>query len=730
MSHLIIFHLFAKGNIMTKTSINFFIPEKLQADKENLISAKTLISALGCSYTELESWIRLGFIQKVNMEKDKDKWLFEESLVLTSDDSLSEWRLSNLQNGIIANRKKNRDMKIIREYEAKEKKGLSYFGELSFYLDDLRFRVHVFFFLKSKRVEWRKKKIAEESIDLIQSYYNSLVSKMNSSLLEVFKTILKTKSKERLPRMSLDHFKDDFMTILNECVEEANLKYTQDITDFETIEHTGIDNYINLFPLARSMKRHFIFHAGPTNSGKTYHAMKSLVNADNGVYLAPLRLMAMEGYEKIKIGNKPAILKTGEEYIHDDGAKHIASTIEMMDISTSIDIAIIDEIQMIFDEDRGWAWTQAIIGCPAKTIIMTGSPEARDEIERLLKLTGDTFEWKEFTRLNNLETSKKMITFNDIESGDAIIAFSRKRVLEIHNLLTRQGIPTACIYGMLSPEIRRQESKRFASGDAKVIVATDAIGMGLNLPIRRVLFSAVKKFDGKEVRNLNSYELRQISGRAGRYGHGSEGGIAGMFLDTTDKYPIHKADYSLIKAAVSGFSFYEIRAIDKFLVMPTHDLVQYVSIKYGTNLLNTLMVCSRLLSFSQDNFTCELTDNHKDMADIIDIAGKDMDVSLRYQYMGCPLNIGSPFLIIHFESWVKNHSHDMVNSLDKLEYCKKNMEFAELMVSLMSIYIWLSLRWPEIYPDYDIAVAIRNQYNIDVEDYIVNHNRNYMVKRK
>ncbi|MBQ8062901.1 MAG: hypothetical protein IJ230_03080, partial [Clostridia bacterium] len=128
------------------------------------------------------------------------------------------------------------------------------------------------------------------------------------------------------------------------------------------------ENYIDLYPLARRMDRHFIIHAGPTNSGKTYQAIEALKRAETGVYLGPLRLLAYEQFEKLNLDLCPCNLLTGEETINVPGAKHQASTVEMLDLSKIYDCAVIDEAQMITDKDRGGAWTTAVLGVCAEEV--------------------------------------------------------------------------------------------------------------------------------------------------------------------------------------------------------------------------------------------------------------------------------------------------------------------------------------------------------------------------
>lgn len=154
----------------------------------------------------------------------------------------------------------------------------------------------------------------------------------------------------------------------------------------------------SLYPLARSLNRKLKFFVGPTNSGKTYSAMVELKKANSGLYLAPLRLLALEGFEDLKEYKIGTSLITGEEQIIDEDASHVCSTIEMVDFDMDVDVAVIDEVQMLDDDDRGWAWVNAIIGAPAKTIIMTGSVNALDSIKKIAAYLGEDLEVVKFQR--------------------------------------------------------------------------------------------------------------------------------------------------------------------------------------------------------------------------------------------------------------------------------------------------------------------------------------------
>ncbi|WP_051200893.1 helicase-related protein [Butyrivibrio sp. XPD2002] len=290
---------------------------------------------------------------------------------------------------------------------------------------------------------------------------------------------------------------------------------------FENIETSTPDDYTQLFPLARQMERRFILHIGPTNSGKTYQAMEDLKSAENGIYLAPLRLLAYEQYERMNREGTPCSMITGEERILMPGSFHQSSTIEMLDLAEEWDMAVIDEAQMAADRQRGGYWTAAILGVRAKIIHVCASADAEDLLIRMIKSCGDSYKVQYHERKTPLVMDESAMDFDfpaDVRKGDALIVFSRKDVHSVAAELQQNGVRCSIIYGSLPYDVRHREAKKFADGDTEVVVATDAIGMGMNLPIRRIVFLQTIKFDGVDERPLTSSEVKQIAGRAGRYG--------------------------------------------------------------------------------------------------------------------------------------------------------------------------------------------------------------------
>ena len=314
------------------------------------------------------------------------------------------------------------------------------------------------------------------------------------------------------------------------------------------------DTYPELFPLAREIKRHFILHIGPTNSGKSHDAVERLKQAEHGIYLAPLRLLAYEKYEEFMEAGIPCTMITGEEEIDTEGSRVQSSTIEILDFTAEYDIAVIDEGQMLADPQRGSGWTMAILGIRCPEVHICLAPEGEQVIRKIIESCSDSVEIIRHERLVPLEYRKEE---NDIfpkhaVRGDAFIVFSRRDVHACAAELQEQGVRCSMIYGNLPYDVRRREVKRYETGETDVIVATDAIGMGLNLPIRRIVFLRTEKFDGVQKRELMASEVRQIGGRAGRYGMFDRGYVSSDMKKKMIK-ELLETQVPDIKEAVIGF---------------------------------------------------------------------------------------------------------------------------------------------------------------------------------
>ncbi len=267
-------------------------------------------------------------------------------------------------------------------------------------------------------------------------------------------------------------------------------------------------------------------HVGEPNSGKTHDALEALKQAGSGWYLAPLRLLAYEIFDRLNGEGVACHLLTGEEYVPVEGARITAATIEMFNPLDSRACVIIDEAQMLADADRGWAWTRALMESAAPEMHIIGPPTARGLIEVLASAAEIPCALIEHERLAPVALAERHFTLETLPPATILVAFTRRNVLDLKMQLERLGRAVSVVYGSLPPEVRRRQADRFAAGETEICVATDAVGMGLNLPADVVCFYEVEKFDGKNDRRLYPAEVRQIGGRAGRYGMSKTGLIA------------------------------------------------------------------------------------------------------------------------------------------------------------------------------------------------------------
>lgn len=268
----------------------------------------------------------------------------------------------------------------------------------------------------------------------------------------------------------------------------------------------------------------YILHIGETNTGKTHQALQKMKEAQSGLYLAPLRLLALEVFDKLNADGIPCSLKTGEEEKLVPGATHTSSTVEMFHEKDYHEVIVIDEAQMIADKDRGFAWFRAITQANAKEVHIIGSKNIKVMLLNLLEEA--ELELREYRRDIPLEVEQREFELKFTKKGDALICFSRRQVLETASRLKESGHNVSMIYGSMPPENRKRQIELFNRGETSVVVATDAIGMGLNLPIRRIVFLENEKFDGTRRRRLTSQEIKQIAGRAGRKGIYDTGKVA------------------------------------------------------------------------------------------------------------------------------------------------------------------------------------------------------------
>jgi len=501
------------------------------------------------------------------------------------------------------------------------------------------------------------------------------------------------KFKEKSKRRILFHFAEYIKPLLAKQKREELLAKT--IRDFK-----------NLFPLARELKRKIVFHVGPTNSGKTYAALKALREATTGYYLAPLRLLALEGYENLKADGVHASLITGEEEIIDEESTHISSTIEMMNNSVDVDVCVIDEIQMIGDRDRGWAWANALMGVPAKKVILTGSVNALPAVKELCEYLGEELEVVHFERKNELTMMTKATSIKKIEPQTAVVAFSRRDVLSLKQQLSEK-YSVSVVYGNLSPEVRREEARRFREGESQILVSTDAIAMGLNLPIKTLLFAKDNKFDGLRRRELLPTEVSQIAGRAGRYGLEEKGYVGAL-------------DDNALSTITSAF-----HAPLPDIELPVSVMASLEHVMLIGEILETQNI-TVILGFFADNmefdgpFRAANIDSMLEIAAIVD--EYNLDLKTRF-YLSCaPASISSPYIESVFHRYIKQVEAGgqvlYIPPRDLPAFAQTNdmLLNAEDRVREISLYLWLSFKFPDIFQDTQKALQARIRLNNYIEN--------------
>ncbi|TET87709.1 MAG: helicase [Sulfurovum sp.] len=501
------------------------------------------------------------------------------------------------------------------------------------------------------------------------------------------------KFKEKSKRRILFHFTEYIKPLLAKQKREELLAKT--IRDFK-----------NLFPLARELKRKIVFNVGPTNSGKTYAALKELEAATTGYYLAPLRLLALEGYENLKKDGVAVSLITGEEEIIDEESTHISSTIEMMNSAVDVDVCVIDEIQMIADRDRGWAWANALIGAPAKKVILTGSSNALHAVEELCAYLGEELEVIHFERKNELSMMNRPTSMKKIEPQTAVVAFSRRDVLSLKQQLSER-YSVSVVYGNLSPEVRREEARRFREGESQILVSTDAIAMGLNLPIKTLLFAKDNKFDGLRRRELLPTEVLQIAGRAGRYGFEEKGYVGA--LDDNALTTITTAFHTPLPD----------------LELPVSVMASLEHVMLIGEILETDNILD-ILAFFADNMEFEgpfVAANIDSMLEIAAIVTEyELDLKTRFFLSCAPASISSPYIESVFHRYVKQVEAGgkvlYIPPRDLPAFAQTNdmLLNAEDRVREISLYLWLSFKFPDIFQDTQKAIEARVRLNNFIEN--------------
>lgn len=488
----------------------------------------------------------------------------------------------------------------------------------------------------------------------------------------------------------------------------------------------ALDRYAAHFRTARALKRRITLVTGPTNSGKSHTALDALARAESGLALAPLRLLAHEFREALAARGVEASLATGEERILVPGSRHLAATVEMCPFSNPVDVAVIDEAQMLADPDRGAAWTAAIMGAPARHLYVLGAPDCIPMIRRIAELCDDPLDEISLERKSPLRAASAPVRLSELRAGDALIAFSRREVLDLRAALIERGRRVAVVYGALSPEVRRAEARRFNTGEADILIATDAIGMGLNLSIRRVVFAALRKFDGRQTRELTVQEVKQIGGRAGRYGRHEEGIVSVLAEAGTPRFIRDRLN------AVPDVPD-ELRPY----VQPDADIVRAIAAEIESDSLYGVLARIRRAVLRHDDPNYRLADMEQPFAIASALEGVEgLDLTCRWTYAMCPVDERDNG-IRRLVGWAADHAAGVrvpppgtgrLPAPDRAG--REELERAEKRHKRLVAWRWLALRFPDIYPDREEAEETTRRLNDWIEAVLRQQSRSRKQRRQ
>ncbi|KAG2239221.1 hypothetical protein Bca4012_023977 [Brassica carinata] len=491
--------------------------------------------------------------------------------------------------------------------------------------------------------------------------------------------------------------------------------------DFTGSEPTSSFDFTDLtcphtwYPIARRKKRKVILHVGPTNSGKTYNALKQLERSSSGVYCGPLRLLAWEVAKRLNKANVPCDLITGQEKELVEGANHKSVTVEMADVTSVYDCAIIDEIQMVGCKQRGFSFTRALLGIAANELHLCGDPAVVPLVQDILKVTGDDVEVHTYERLSPLVPLKVPVrSVSDIRTGDCLVTFSRKDIYRHKNTIEKAGKHLcSVVYGSLPPETRTAQATRFndATNDFDVLVASDAIGMGLNLNISRIIFSTLEKFDGTETRDLTVSEIKQIAGRAGRF---------------RSQFPVgevtclHKEDLPLLHSSLKSPS----PIIERAGLFPTYDLLsRYSQAHPKLGLYKILEHFVENAKLSSNYFISNVEDMMKAAVLVDELPLKLQD---KYLFVVSPVDINDEISGRGFAQFAQNYSKTRIVRLreilsdDTVKVPRTPTELKELesIHKVLDLYVWLSLRLEDSFPDREVAASQKSICNVLIEQFL------------
>jgi ATP-dependent RNA helicase SUPV3L1/SUV3 len=531
---------------------------------------------------------------------------------------------------------------------------------------------------------------------------------------------------------------------------ELNFRFLTSVVKargLSTESTTGLQNKLadlrfplEWYPATRAMHRTIHLHVGPTNSGKTYHALKRLEEAKTGIFAGPLRLLAHEVYTRFNAMGKKCALITGEERRIPEGLDTIMNscTVEMIPLNTVVDVAVIDEIQMLGDADRGWAWTQAFLGVMAKEVHLCGELRTISLIKDLCAAMGDKLVIHRYQRLGPLKPEKRSLKgdLSKLQKGDAVILFSRYAIHAIKASVERiKGKRCAVVYGSLPPETRAQQAALFndPNNDYDFLVASNAVGMGLNLSIRRVVFESTSKHNGMHQARLEVSEINQIAGRAGRYktahdavqlgatqvGHSSPSSEPTQsqpnvgYVTTLDGF-----DLPIVQKAMAT----QVEPLKTAGIFPPSDIVARFAALFPpkTPFSYILLRLHEVAALDSQFHLCRLREQ-VEIADLIQ--SYKMSIMDRIAFLSAPVSLrdeGFSAVIVELAQCISNQTGGELLDLKTLplelldqdihdhhEGSKGYLRTAEMLHKALTLYLWLSYRFAGVFKSQALAFYVK-----------------------
>ncbi|KAH8114194.1 P-loop containing nucleoside triphosphate hydrolase protein [Phellopilus nigrolimitatus] len=520
----------------------------------------------------------------------------------------------------------------------------------------------------------------------------------------------------------------------------------------EVVDYTHPEEW---YTSARMHRRKVYMHVGPTNSGKTHAALRSLAAARLGVYASPLRLLAHEVFDRLNQGkivplgadpNAPSEthkrlcnLRTGEEArIVSEEAGLVSCTIEMLSMRTRFDVAVVDEIQMLADPDRGGAWTNAVLGLNAAEIHLCGEEGAVPLVQSMLEGVGDELIVHRYGRLTPLSVEEESLKddLKNIKKGDCVVTFSRSGIFNLKKRIEKEtNMRCAVVYGRLPPEVRGEQAELFNNPDSgyDVLIGSDAIGMGLNLKIKRIVFESTSKFDGVKQTTLSLSQLKQIAGRAGRYGllHESDSGGTVTTLKDVDLPIVRKAvemrAIPVAKRAVLPMTLQMYRDLEQ-IVLPQGSFAAASDVQQHA-------------ARTRDCYTLRITSKDDEVVQTVDSMCEDYTLGERLHILVAPVAWRDEIVRTAAQRFLHMYRTDMCVDLhtacaglgvlearDEVQRARAaatgdgdasvppdTLMKLESLYRIAVLYMWFNMRYPLVYGERTEAVSMKEECESAIE---------------